>query len=119
MRIALFLPHTGVFGGVRRYLELGNAWTARGIAVTLFHPAGDAPGWLPFSGRVAPLADAAAATSDLAFCGDPHTFAAFRAHAARRHVYYCVLERDPGVGAAIADRGVILAANSTALRRGV
>src|SRR5438552_2113927 len=41
MRIALFLPHVGVFGGVRRFIELGNAWTASGHAVTLFHPGGE------------------------------------------------------------------------------
>ena len=41
------------------------------------------------------LADAAAATSDVAFCADPHTYKAFRAHA---------------------DPAVRLAANSGALR---
>src|SRR5438045_2220468 len=40
MRIGLFLPHVSVFGGVRRYLELGNEWTALGHDVTLFHPEG-------------------------------------------------------------------------------
>ena len=33
MVVSLFLPHTGVFGGVRRYLELGNAWVAQGHRV--------------------------------------------------------------------------------------
>jgi glycosyltransferase involved in cell wall biosynthesis len=116
MRIATFLPHVGVFGGVRRYLELGNAWTAAGHAVTLYHPAGGAPAWLPYAGRVAPLAAAAGEPSDLALCSDPHTWGAFRAHRSARHVYYCVLERDPGLAAAIADRGVTLAANSSPLR---
>jgi glycosyltransferase involved in cell wall biosynthesis len=58
-------------------------------------------------------------TSDFAWCGDPHTFDAFRAHRAGRHVYYCLLERDPGLPRAIADRAVQLAANSTPLRRQV
>src|SRR5512140_1831567 len=118
-RISLFLPHVGVFGGVRRYLELGNAWQARGFDVTLYHPDGTAPDWLPFRGRVAPLAAAPEATADLAFCSDLHTYSAFRRHPAARHVYYCVLERDPGLAPAARDRGVLLAANSSALRRQV
>ena len=50
--ISLFLPHVGVFGGVRRFIELGNAWSAMGHGVTLFHPEGTQPDWLPFAGTV-------------------------------------------------------------------
>ncbi len=119
MRISLFLPHVGVFGGVRRYLELGNAWSEQGHAVTLFHPDGTVPGWLPFAGAIMPLAAAREVEAELAFSGDPHTWDAFRAHRSQRHVYYCVLERDPGLARAIADPAVVLAANSTDLRRSV
>ena len=117
MRIGLFLPHVGVFGGVRRYLELGNEWAAMGHAVTLFHPDGTPPAWLPFAGAVAPLTDAAFAASDVALCGDSLTYAAFRGHHAGCHLYYCVLEADPGLPAALADPGVKLMANSGSLRR--
>jgi len=116
MRIGLFLPHVGVFGGVRRYLELGNEWAALGHRVTLYHPQGTPPAWLAFAGATAPLAAAAAAPSDLAICGDSRTYAAFRAHAARQHLYYCVIEGDPGLPAALADPGVALMANSGPLR---
>jgi glycosyltransferase involved in cell wall biosynthesis len=117
MRIATFLPHVGVFGGVRRFIELGNAWSALGHEVTLYHPSGEPPGWLAHAGRVARLDAAARDASDVAFCADPHTFDAFLAHSASEHVYYCVLERDPGVTRALAAAGVRLAANSGALRR--
>src|SRR5512134_3138091 len=116
MRIGLFLPHVGVFGGVRRHLELGNEWAALGHEVTLHHPAGTAPAWLPFRGRTVPLAEARRGESELAICGDAGTYGAFREHRAARHVYYCVLEGDPGVPAAIADRAVVLMANSGPLR---
>src|SRR5215470_14418867 len=108
MRISTFLPHVDVFGGVRRFLELGNAWTDAGHEVTLFHPTGEAPAWLRYRGHVAPLAAAASASADVALCADPHTFAAFRGHRAGRHVYYCVVEKDPGVETALADREVTL-----------
>lgn len=117
MKIATFLPHVGVFGGVRRMIELGNAWVAAGHSVTLYHPGGEPCAWLPYRGRVAPLAAAADESSDLAWCADPHTYAAFRGHRAAQHVYYCVLARDVGVGAAVRDTPVRLAANSTPLRR--
>ena len=117
MKISAFLPHVGVFGGVRRFLELGNAWTALGHEVTLFHPGGEAPVWLAFRGRVAPLAAAATATADLALCADPHTFDAFAAHEARTHLYYCVIEGDPGAARATHSPRMLLAANSGALRR--
>lgn len=116
MRIATFLPHVGVFGGVRRFLELGNEWAARGHEVTLYHPDGSHPGWLPYHGRVAPLTAAAGESSDVALCADPHTFGQFRAHAAGKHVYYCVIEGDAGLQRALPDEGVTLAANSGALR---
>jgi glycosyltransferase involved in cell wall biosynthesis len=117
MRIATFLPHVAVFGGVRRFLELGNAWAGAGHEVTLYHPDGTGPAWLPYRGRVAPLADAARADSDLAVCADPHTLPAFLAHRAATHLYYCVIEDDPGVRAASRVPRVRLAANSGALRR--
>src|SRR3989442_1288545 len=117
MRIGLFLPHAGVFGGVRRYLELGNEWVAMGHAVTLCHPNGEPPKWLTFAGRTARLAEAAGIVTDLAICGDAVTWPAFRAQPARLHIYYCVLEGDPGLPAAVADRQVLLMANSGALRR--
>jgi len=119
MNIATFLPHVGVFGGVRRALELGNAWAAAGHDVTLYHPSGEAPAWLPYAGRVAPLASAEREASEVAVCLDPHSWSTFRAHRSDRHLYYCVIEKDPGAVAAIADRGVLLAANSSALRRGL
>src|SRR5258705_259214 len=57
--------------------------------------------------------------SDLAWCADGQTWPAFRAHEAARHLYYCVLEGDPGISRAAADRTVTLVANSSPLRRSV
>ena len=115
MIISLFLPHVGVFGGVRRFLELGNAWSAMGHGVTLFHPEGAPPRWLPFAGEVRRLADAAGGACDLAVCGDARTFDAFLGHRAVRHLYYCVIEGDPALPRAARHAHLRLAANSGAL----
>ena len=117
MRIALFLPHVGVFGGVRRFIELGNAWSRTGHEIALYHPGGGPPGWLPFAGATRPLDRAVAESSDLAFCAEGITFAAFRSHRAATRVYYCVIEGDAGLAAAVRDREVTLMANSGPLRR--
>ncbi len=116
MRIATFLPHVGVFGGVRRFLELGNRWVRMGHDVTLFHPTGESPDWFRYEGRVAPLPAAADSSSDLAFGADPHTLDALSAHHSAERVYYAVLWGDPGIARA-ARAGLRLAANSSAQRR--
>jgi hypothetical protein len=117
MRISLFLPHVGIFGGVRRFLELGNVWSAAGHDVTLLHPGGEAPAWLPFAGATHRLDDGPAEPADLALCADPHSFDAFAAAPAATRLYYCVIEGDPGVARALGRPGIRLAANSGALRR--
>jgi len=114
MRIGLFLPHVGVFGGVRRYIELGNQWAAGGHAVTLYHPSGAAPAWLPFAGETVALDRSREGESDLAIAGAPETLPFLLAHRARTRVYYCVIENDPGVRAV--GRDVLLMANSGPLR---
>jgi len=117
MRIDLFLPHVGVFGGVRRYLELGNQWVATGHAVTLYHPGGEAPGWLPFRGATAPSASARGGESDVAIAGAPETLPLLAAHRSRTRIYYCVIENDPCLPAVGAD--ILLMANSGPLREQV
>jgi glycosyltransferase involved in cell wall biosynthesis len=119
MKISTFLPHVGVFGGVRRFLELGNAWSALGARVTLYTPEGRRPEWLRYSGQVLPLAQASEDASDLAVSADPHTYGAFRSHRSDRHLYYCVIEGDPGAARAAQDSGVQLAANSGRLCDGL
>jgi glycosyltransferase involved in cell wall biosynthesis len=117
MRIALFLPHVGVFGGVRRLIELGNAWTAGGHRVTLHHPGGQPPDWLPYFGETQSLEPARSSESDLAICADPATLEAFLEHRSGSHVYYCVIEGDPALARVLGEPRVRLAANSGALRR--
>lgn len=116
MKISTFLPHVGVFGGVRRFVELGNAWVEAGHDVTLYVPDGRPPDWLPYRGRVRPLDASGEDVTDLAVCADAHTFDAFGAQRATRHLYYCVIEKDAARARAVADRRMLLAANSTPLR---
>ncbi len=91
MKIAALLPHVEVFGGVRRYLELGNEFAGRGHDFVLFTPEGRPPEWLPFSGRVRPFADLAREAFDVALCGEYDLLDAFDALPARGRYFYFVL----------------------------
>ncbi len=92
MRIGAILPHVLVFGGVRRYIELGNAFIARGHTFTLYTPHGEPPTWLPFSGTVKRLGDLSADQADVAFCGDPKLLDILDGSAARIKVFYLQIE---------------------------
>jgi hypothetical protein len=52
MEIGAILPHTKLFGGVRRYLELGNVLVSRGHGFHLFTPDGEGPRWFRFAGQM-------------------------------------------------------------------
>lgn len=68
-KIAVLLPHTRTYGGVRRYIEMGNEFTRRGCDYTIFTPEGKPPDWIPYAGKVKFLEDRAAEV-DVLICGD-------------------------------------------------
>lgn len=96
LRIAVLLPHLGVYGGIRRFLELGAVWTLRGHHVTLATPR-DAPAreaWLPFAGRLGDIEQIAEERWDVVLSPDPDLFESVRTPGALR-VFYAVLEKAP------------------------
>src|SRR5262245_49240871 len=116
-RIALLLPHLGVYGGIRRFLELGRVWCARGNEVAILTPAGesrDKP-WIPFEGRVGQLEELEDARWDLVLSPDPKLFGAAKAPGAL-FAYYSVLEGAPGEREACRRADLVLA-NSSGMRR--
>jgi glycosyltransferase involved in cell wall biosynthesis len=115
--IAAILPHLGVFGGIRRYLSLGNEWARLGYRVVLFTPTGRPPDWMPFAGEVRPW-DALATSGefDLALTPQAALLDHLLALPSARRVYYCVLEGERGEERALADPRITLMANSSALR---
>lgn len=55
--IAILLPHTKTYGGVRRYIEMGNEFTRRGCEYTIFTPDGAPPDWMQYNGKVKAIRD--------------------------------------------------------------
>lgn len=53
MNLGVLLPHTKLYGGVKRFLELGNIFVAKGHHFFVFTPDGKAPDWFLFKGEMA------------------------------------------------------------------
>ena len=70
MKIAALLPHVEVFGGVRRYLEIGNEFAQTGLQFVLFHPEGNKPEWLEFKGAAKPFSSLDEESFDIGLCSE-------------------------------------------------
>jgi glycosyltransferase involved in cell wall biosynthesis len=92
MKIAALLPHVQVFGGVRRYIELGNQFVRRGHEFTLFHPAGTPPEWLPFEGRTRPFNEMGKDAYDIGLCSEYSVLDRYAGLRASVKYFYFVLE---------------------------
>ena len=92
MNIAALLPHVEVFGGVRRYLEVGNALVRRGHRFVLFTPAGEKPEWLEFRGEIRAFAGLPDEEFDAGLCGEYSILPRFECLRARAKFFYFVLE---------------------------
>ena len=115
LSIAAVLPHLRVFGGIRRYLTLGETWRSWGHQVVLYTPDGVAAAWLPFGGTVRPFSALGSARHDIAFTPQPALLPQLHAVPAAQRLWYCAAENEPGEALAVRDRGILLAAVSTAL----
>jgi glycosyltransferase involved in cell wall biosynthesis len=108
------LPHVHVFGGVRRFLEIGNVMVRRGHRYVLYHPDGTPPQWLQFHGEVRPLA--ALSAHQVLLTASTELLQPFAATPAQLKLFYCVHKNLPGRGV-VRSRDWTLLANSEALRR--
>jgi len=114
LRIAVVLPHLGVYGGIRRFFELGRVWTARGHEVSLLTPTAARP-WLPFSGRIGTLEELPSSKWDVLLSPDPVLFLQSKAPGALR-VFYAVLEGAPRAREASRSADLVIA-NSLGMAR--
>ena len=70
-QIAAILPHCQLFGGVRRFFELGEIFIRQGHMMTIFTPEGIPPTWFNFSGKVEKLDTLHRHTFTLLFLTEP------------------------------------------------
>jgi len=91
MKIAALLPHVEIWGGVRRYLELGNELTKRGHEFLLYTPEGIQPKWFDFKGKMRSFAVLPQDNCDIALCSEYSLLREFQAISARVKFFYFVL----------------------------
>lgn len=112
---AALLPTVGVFGGVRRFLELGNELVERGHRFVLYHPDGNRPEWLPFQGEVRSLSELPDHKHQIAMCNAPSLLSEFEAAPAKLKMFYCVLEKIAHERHIVRHPGWTILANSTGI----
>jgi glycosyltransferase involved in cell wall biosynthesis len=110
------LPGMGVFGGVRRFLEIGNELIRRGHRYVIYHPEGRRPDWLRFAGEVKPLADLQGNRHQILLCNDPPLLEDFDRAQADLKLFYCVLEKLRDEREIVTRPGWTILANSTGMR---
>ena len=92
MKIAVVLPHVDVFGGVRRYLEIGNELSDRGYCFFLFHPEGNKPEWLDFRGITKSFSSLGEEKFDIGLCSEYSILPYFEKLKAGAKFFYFLLE---------------------------
>ena len=92
MKIAALLPHVEIYGGVRRYLEIGNALARRGHRFVLHHPTGEKPGWLEFLGETKTFSGLGEESFDIGLCSEYSILPQFDRLNSRAKFFYFVLE---------------------------
>lgn len=114
MKVAAILPHLDVFGGVRRYIEVGNIFVKRGHSFKIYHPLGTPPTWLEFLGDIKPIRQVTVDENDIAICSEYSLLGYLERANARKKIFYCLLE-NRGNRTACANRKFIIMGNSTGI----
>lgn len=70
-KFAVILPHTLLFGGVRRFFELGEIFIRHGHQMFVFTPEGKRPDWFNFSATVDALSNLPNYQLDCIFITEP------------------------------------------------
>jgi glycosyltransferase involved in cell wall biosynthesis len=111
LKLGVILPHVKVFGGVKRFFEIGNLLVASGHSFTVFTPEGLPPDWFEFRGNVGVLEKAVTAGCDVLFITEPDFLPLLRKSNARLKVFYAVLQRS-SIRRVAREKDIIMLANS-------
>ena len=90
MRFGVLLPHTKLYGGVKRFLELGNVFVEKGHDFCVFTPDGQSPLWFPYKGRMATFDDLKGAALDALWTTTPAYMPLVLQSSARHKIFYHV-----------------------------
>lgn len=90
MRLAAILPHTKLYGGVKRFLELGNIFVSKGHEFTIYTPDGKAPDWFDYRGKMAQMEELEGSRPDAIWTTTVRYVELMKKSGARHKVFYHV-----------------------------
>jgi glycosyltransferase involved in cell wall biosynthesis len=93
LTFGVILPHTKIFGGVKRFFEIGNILIERGHKFSVFTPDGERPFWFDFKGDVQVLESISQFSFDALFTTEPAFLDDLLKADAKVRVFYAVLQR--------------------------
>lgn len=90
MKIGVLLPHTKLYGGVKRFMELGNIFVAKGHQFYVFTKDGTPPDWFDFKGTMHTFSQIKEVTLDALFFTEPRYTTLMREAISRHKIFYFV-----------------------------
>jgi glycosyltransferase involved in cell wall biosynthesis len=93
LAIAALLPHAGLAGGVRRFVELGNRFQKRGHDFRIYMRETKSPDWIKCEVPVLPLEKLSERTHDVVMCGDCGLLETMAGAPAKKRVVMIIGER--------------------------
>lgn len=116
LTLGVILPHTKLFGGVKRFFEIGNILVRKGHAFTIFTPDGRGPDWFDFHGSVVALENIRDFAFDALFITEPEYLSHLKDARTALRIFYAVLQRRY-IKKVMAKPGLMVMANSGSLYR--
>lgn len=88
MNLGVILPHTLLYGGVKRFLELGNLFIRSGHTFTVYTGDGIAPDWFDYKGNTSRFERLKEDPIDVLFCTEVKYLDLLVTSAAKRKIFY-------------------------------
>ena len=90
MRLGVLLPHTKLYGGVKRFLALGNIFVEKGHDFCVYTPDATPPDWFSYKGRMATFQQSAEDNLDALWTTTVSYVPMLVASKARHKIFYHV-----------------------------
>lgn len=90
MKLGVILPHTLLYGGVKRFMELGNIFVDKGHEFFVFTKEGIGPTWFDFKGEMKTFTDIATVELDAIFFTEPRFIPLVKESNSKRQIFYFV-----------------------------
>lgn len=90
MKLGVILPQTLLYGGVKRFVELGNIFVAKGHQFFIFTPDAQAPTWTKFEGEMKQIEEVKTTKLDAIFFTEPRFIPWIQQACSERKIFYFV-----------------------------